>query len=207
MDRKLVVGLIGGIGSGKSRVAAAFARRGARVVSGDEAGHEALRQPEVKQRLVERWGPEVLGPDGAIDRRRVAARVFADPAELEALQAVVWPWITARLREQVAAARAEPGVRLVVLDAAVLLEAGWDGECDRVVYVDVPRATRLRRLAEGRGWSAKEVETRERAQLSLTDKASRADDAVDNSGTPGATECQVDALLRRWGLAEEAPGP
>jgi dephospho-CoA kinase len=198
----LVIGLIGGIGVGKSRVAAAFARRGAKVVSGDEAGHEALRQPEVLRRVVERWGPEVLGPDGAIDRRRVAARVFADPAELKVLQAITWPWIEARLRQQIDAARAEPGVRLIVLDAAVLLEAGWDRVCDRVVYVDVPRAIRLRRLAEGRGWSAKEVEARERAQLMLSDKASRADDALDNSGTPEALDRQADTLLRRWGLAE-----
>jgi dephospho-CoA kinase len=197
--QKPVVGLIGGIGSGKSRVAALLAERGARVLSGDQAGHEALRQPEVRARVVERWGPGVLDARGEIDRRRLAEKVFRDPAELRALEALVWPWIARRLREQVEAARAEPAVRFVLLDAAVLLEAGWNDTCDWIVYVHAPRAVRLRRLAEQRGWSAKEVEVRERAQLSLTDKARRADFALDNSGPPEALARQVDDLLPKWG--------
>jgi dephospho-CoA kinase len=197
---KPVIGLIGGIGSGKSRVSALLAERGARVLSGDEAGHEALRQPEVRARVVERWGPGVLDAHGEIDRRRLAERVFPDAAERRALEAMVWPWIGRRLREQVEAARADPAVKFVLLDAAVLLEAGWNDVCDWLVYVDAPRAVRLRRLAGQRGWSAKEVEAREQAQLSLTDKARRADFALDNSGPPEALARQVDDLLPRWGL-------
>jgi dephospho-CoA kinase len=197
---KPVVGLIGGIGSGKSRVSALLAERGARVLSGDEAGHEALRQPAVRARVVEHWGPGVLDDRGAVDRRRLAQRVFGDPAELRALEAIVWPWIGQRLREQIAAARAEPEVTFVLLDAAVLLEAGWNEACDWIVYVHAPRAVRLRRLAEQRGWSAKEVAAREQAQLSLTDKARRADFALDNSGPPEALARQVDHLLPRLGL-------
>jgi dephospho-CoA kinase len=198
---KPVVGLIGGIGAGKSRVSELLARRGARVLSGDQAGHEALRQPEVKARVVEHWGPDVLDEHGEVDRRRLAARVFADPAERRALEAIVWPWIGRRLREQVEAARADPAVELILLDAAVLLEAGWDDVCDRLAYVDTPRDVRLRRLAEQRGWSAKEVAAREEAQLSLTEKARRADDVLDNSGPPEALARQVDDLLRKWGVA------
>jgi dephospho-CoA kinase len=196
-----VIGLIGGIGSGKSRVSALLAERGARVLSGDEAGHEALRQPEVRARVVERWGPGVLDAQGEVDRRRLAGRVFGEPAERRALEAMVWPWIGRRLREQVAAARADPGVKFVLLDAAVLLEAGWNDVCDWLVYVHAPRAVRVRRLAGQRGWSAKEVEAREQAQLSLTDKARRADFALDNSGPPEALARQVDDLLPRWGLS------
>jgi dephospho-CoA kinase len=196
---KPVIGLIGGIGSGKSRVSARLAERGARVLSGDEAGHEALRQPEVRARVVERWGNEVLDARGAIDRRRLAQRVFKNPEELRALQELVWPWIGQRLREQVTAARADPAVKLIVLDAAVLLEAGWNEACDWIVYVHAPRAVRLRRLADNRGWSAKEVEAREQAQLSLTDKARRADYALDNSGPPEALARQVDDLLPKLG--------
>jgi dephospho-CoA kinase len=201
-NSKLVVGLIGGIGSGKSTVAAAFARHGARVVSGDQAGHEALRDPEVRQRVVERWGRGILNEQGEIDRRRLGAIVFADPAERAALEALVHPWIERRLREQIDAAARDPGVKLIVLDAAVLLEAGWNKACDRLVYVHAPREQRLRRLAAQRGWSAKEVAAREQAQLSLADKVRRAEDAVDNSGPPEATARQVDDLLRRWGLAD-----
>jgi dephospho-CoA kinase len=198
---KPVIGLIGGIGSGKSRVSELLAQRGARVLSGDRAGHEALRQPEVKARVVERWGPGVLDGRGEVDRRGLAARVFADPAERRALEAIVWPWIGRRLREEVEAARADPAVKLILLDAAVLLEAGWDGVCDRLVYVDAPRDVRLRRLAEQRGWSAKEVAAREQAQLPLAEKARRAHDTLDNSGPPEALARQVDDMLQRWGVA------
>jgi dephospho-CoA kinase len=198
--RKPVLGLIGGIGSGKSRVAALLSERGARVLSGDQAGHEALQQPEVRARVIERWGTDVLDAAGEVDRRRLAQQVFGDPAELRALEALVWPWIGQRLREQIEAARADPKVALVLLDAAVLLEAGWNDVCDWIVYVHAPRAVRLRRLAEQRGWSEKEVAAREQAQLSLTDKARRADFALDNSGSPEALARQVDDLLRNVGL-------
>jgi dephospho-CoA kinase len=207
MTTKPVVGLVGGIGSGKSRVAAAFAERGARVVSGDDLAHEALRQPAVKEQVVRRWGPDLLDEHGEVRRRQLGAVVFADPEERRALEAMVHPWIRERIRQELARAEADPGVRLVVLDAAIMLEAGWDAVCDRLVYVDAPRDVRLRRLAGQRGWSEKEVEARENAQLPLTAKAARADHVLDNSATPEHLNRQVDDLLRRWGLAHEAtPG-
>src|SRR5262249_40180134 len=138
--------------------------------------------------------------EGEIDRKAVARIVFADPAERQALEAIVHPWIGRRVREEVAAAQADPGAALVVLDAAGILEAGWNNVCDWLLYVHAPRAVRLRRLAEQRGWSPKEVEARESAQLSLTDKVTRADCAVDNSGPPDHTTRQVDDLLRRRDL-------
>src|SRR5262245_34362751 len=103
-----VLGLVGGIGSGKSEVAAALARRGGCVVAGDPLGHEALRQPGVREQVVARWGSELLGPDGEIDRRTLGAVVFAAPGERAALESIVHPWIGRRLAEQVAAARADP---------------------------------------------------------------------------------------------------
>jgi dephospho-CoA kinase len=197
---KPVVGLVGGIGSGKSRVAQALAERGGRVVSGDEAGHEALRQPDVIARVAGRWGPGVLDAGGQVDRRRVAAVVFADPAERKALEGMVFPWIEQRLARQIAEARRDGRVRFVVLDAAVLLEAGWDKVCDRLVYVHAPREVRLGRVAARRGWSEKEVQARERAQWPLAAKAARADVAVDNSGSLADVISQADALLKGWGL-------
>jgi dephospho-CoA kinase len=200
LPSKLVVGLIGGIGSGKSLVAAAMARHGARVVAGDRLGHEALLQPHLRDQVVRRWGRQVLDASGAVDRQKLGAIVFADPRERRALEALSFPWIEWRLGEEVAAAAADPGVPLIVVDAAILLEAGWNKWCDRIVYVHAPRHLRLQRVAGQRGWSAKEVEARERAQFSLTDKVRRAEVAVDNSGSPEETARQVDDLLRRWGL-------
>ena len=99
-------------------------------------------------------------------------------------------------------ANADPTVRLIVIDAAVLLEAGWNAVCDWIVYIHAPRAERLRRVREDRGWSEKEVEARERAQMSLTEKVSRADFAVDNSQAPDHLAHQLDALLGRLGVAK-----
>ena len=203
----LVVGLIGGIGSGKSQVAEEFARHGARIVSGDVAGHQALKQPQIKEQIVRRWGPDILDENGEVRRRRLGAIVFADPAQRQALEEIVHPWIKERIRAEVEAARRDPGVPLVVLDAAIMLEAGWHGVCDRLVYVDAPREARLRRVAGQRGWSAPEVEAREGAQMPLTDKAARADHVLDNSASLEHLGRQVRALLLRWGLlsAEAAP--
>jgi dephospho-CoA kinase len=198
MAHKLVIGLIGGIGSGKSRVAAEFARHGAAVISGDQHGHEALRQPDIRNRVVERWGAGVLDAQGQIDRRALGRRVFADAGELQALERIVFPWIERRIQEEIASARHDPAVRFIVLDAAVLLEAGWNRFCDRIVYVHTPRETRLQRLAQQRGWTEKEVQARAEAQLPLTTKVTRADAAIDNAGSPDDLAGQVAQLLTAW---------
>jgi dephospho-CoA kinase len=201
---KPVVGLIGGMGSGKSFVADLFRQRGAKVISGDQLGHEALRQPDMQAQVVQRWGPRVLDEHGAVDRRRLGAIVFADAGERRALEAIVFPWIERRIREEVAAAQADPHIALIVLDAAIMLEAGWHTVCDWVVFIEVPREERLRRLAEQRGWSAKEVQEREMAQMSLDEKRSRADYVVENTGPLEHLAQQVDHLLRQWGLPSAA---
>lgn len=195
MHPKPVIGLIGGIGSGKSFVAGLLAQRGGRIVSGDLAGHEALRDPAIKEHLVGRWGREILDDKGEISRRKVGAIVFGNPEERQALEATVFPWIKARLKEWIDAAMEAAAARFVVLDAAIMIEAGWSEVCDWIVYVHAPRSVRLRRLAE-RGWSEKEVEARESAQMSLTDKVSRADFAVVNVGCAEETCQQVDRLLQ-----------
>jgi len=197
---KPVIGLVGGMGSGKSEVAAEFARHGGCIVSGDRLGHEALRQPAIREQVARRWGTEVLAGDGEIERRKLGAIVFAAPAQRRELEAMVFPWIEQRIREEINAAMTDPNCQLIVLDAAVMLEAGWAKACDRLVYVEAPRGLRLKRLAEQRGWSTKDVTARENAQLSLTEKASHAHDAVDNSGSLEQLRPQVQTLLRQWGL-------
>ncbi len=200
-NSKLVVGLIGGIGSGKSQVAAALARHGARIIAGDQLGQAALRDPDIRTRVVSRWGQGIVDASGEIDRRRLAAIVFDDPAQRRELEAITHPWIRQRIHEEVVEARQDPRVSLIVLDAAVMLEAGWNDVCDLLVYVDAPREVRLERLTGQRGWSEKEVEAREKAQLPLTEKAVRADHVVNNSATLEHLNRQVNDLLHLWGLA------
>ncbi len=195
-----VIGLVGGIGSGKSLVAAELAAHGGHLIAADQLGHEALRQPEIKAQLVARWGDRVLGPDGAIDRKRVAAIVFADPGELRALEAMTHPYIGRRIREEIARARVRPDVRLIVLDAAVMLEAGWHGVCDHLAFIDAPREVRLERLRKRRGWTARELDAREAAQMPLEQKRRHADAVIENAGPPEAVASQVQPLLALWGV-------
>jgi dephospho-CoA kinase len=201
-----VIGLIGGIGSGKSRVAAEFARFGARIVSGDQLGHEALRQPEIGRQVTGRWGTRILKADGTINRSSLGALVFADAAQLRELERFVFPFIEKGIADQIAQARSDAAVPMIVLDAAILLEAGWDRFCDCLVFVDAPRARRLERIQRQRGWSEKEVDARAHAQLSLTEKMSRADAVLDNSGAPENLARQVQDLVRQWGLAAPRQG-
>jgi dephospho-CoA kinase len=195
--RPLVIGVVGGIGAGKSAVTAALARRGARVIAADQLGHEALRQPAIREQVLRRW-PGVASAAGEVDRRALGKIVFADPAELQALEALVHPWIKRRIAEEVGRARGDPAVPLVVLDAAILLEAGWDGACDRLVFVDAPYEQRLARLW-ARGWTERDLDAREEAQLPLTEKRLQADHVLDNSSTLTELERQVDALLQLCG--------
>jgi dephospho-CoA kinase len=204
---KPMLGLLGGIGSGKSRVAAALARHGGRVIQADELGHQALRQPEIRRRAVERWGPALLDNQGEIVRSRLAAIVFADPAELRALEDMVHPWIGQAIQREADRLRADPQVRFLILDAAVMLEAGWHALCDNLIFVETPRPLRLERLLRQRGWTAQEVQARENAQMPLTAKAEKADHVLENSGTPEQLDRHVTDLLGRWGLICPDPRP
>ncbi|MFL5341890.1 MAG: dephospho-CoA kinase [Gemmataceae bacterium] len=198
-SRKPVIGLVGGIGSGKSLVAQLLARRGGFPISADPIAHEALRDPGIRTKVVARFGAEVLGPDGEIVRKKLAGPVFADDSLRRELESWVFPWVECRVTEQVAQAEADAGVQFVILDAAVMLEAGWNNVCDGLIYVDAPREVRLARVAS-RGWSPEQVAAREQAQLPLAEKARRADAAIDNGGSAEQTARQIDELLTNWNL-------
>ena len=195
---KLVIGLIGGIGSGKSSVGTEFVRHGAAVIGGDSLGHDALHQPEIRAKVIERCGTGIANSNGEIDRRKLGAIVFADINLLRALEAIVFPWIKRALEEQVAAAQRDPKVRFIVVDAAVMVEAGWNKMCDKIVYVDASTEQRLARLALQRGWTAEEMAARSNAQLPLAGKKLLADAIIDNSGSADERARRVDELVKQW---------
>jgi dephospho-CoA kinase len=198
---KPVLGLVGAIGAGKSTVGRCLAARGAHVIDADALGHEALRQPEIVSALVHRWGERIRKPDGTLDRREIGRIVFTDPDERNALEATVFPYIGQRTRQEIAAAQANPAVAFVVLDAAVMLEAGWSDAVDRLIYVDAPRPDRIARLAARSGWGESELAAREAAQWPAEVKKARADAVLVNDAGPDALQEEVDRLLARWQIA------
>jgi dephospho-CoA kinase len=192
----LLVGLTGNIASGKSTVARLLADRGASLVDADLLAREAVRPgTPALAAIVDRWGPAVLAPDGALDRAALRARVFDDPAELEALNAIVHPEV-GRLRDAALAAARGRGDRLVVCDVPLLFERDLAGDFDVVVLVDAPRDLRLERLVHDRGLREPEAMGMIAAQMPAELKRARADLVIENAGPREALAEQVDAVWR-----------
>jgi dephospho-CoA kinase len=191
------IGILGGIASGKSLVTAIFAEHGFGVLNADRAGHETLRLPHVIAAARKRWGEEIVTPDGQIDRGRVAKIVFAPGEaarkEREFLEHLTHPEIGRLLLEE-ANHMAAAGVPAIVLDAAVMFEAGWNEWCEKLVFIEAPRTIRLAR-ALSRGWKEEDFIAREAAQESLDFKRDQADVVIDNSGTPAHTRWQIERCL------------
>jgi dephospho-CoA kinase len=181
----LTLGLVGGIASGKSLVAQCLYELGALVLDGDRAGHVVLREPQVIAAIRARWGDKVIDSAGQVIRREVAKIVFAagNAAEKTFLEKLTHPRIESALQVELAAAKASAdSPPAVVIDAALLFEAGWDKLCDKIIFVDAPRDVRLERAVR-RGWSAEQFAAREAAQLSPEEKRQRSHIVIRNVRT------------------------
>ena len=198
-----VLGILGGIASGKSLVSRELARLGAEVIDADRLGHEVLREPDVIAAAQSRWGDVVLGKDGELDRRQIAQIVFSQTpqgiTERQFLEQLTHPRIAAKMRDQISQLATQGAVDAVVLDAALLLEAGWDEYCDQILFVDTPLEIRQARAAS-RGWSPEDFAARETAQRSLAEKRSRSTVVIDNSASPEKTIAQIQ---RFWNSLHE----
>lgn len=203
-----VVGLIGGIGSGKSLAAAAMAARGATVLDADAIGHTLLDQRPARDEVVARFGDDILDPEAPeggprrVDRKALGRVVFAEPTSLKALERILHPRMRKTFEKAINRVSRRQEAPMVVLDAAILLEAGWDDLCDSVVFVESPPAARLARVAASRGWSSEQLTSREQAQLPLDRKRERADHVLPNDSTPEALEARIESL---WGRLTRRP--
>jgi len=181
----LILGLVGGIASGKSVVANVLRDMGAVVLDADRAGHFVLREPELIAELRKRWGDGILDSSGQVSRRAVARIVFAqgNEAERKFLEQLAHPRIEALLKQELEAVRNSPEPPpVLVIDAALLFEAGWDKLCDKILFVDASRDIRLER-AVARGWSAEQFAAREAAQLPPEEKRARSHIVIRNVRT------------------------
>ncbi|MEA2683840.1 MAG: dephospho-CoA kinase [Chloroflexota bacterium] len=190
-----IIGLTGGIGSGKSTVSAILRELGAAVVDADEAARAVVEpgQPALEE-IRQEFGEEMIGPGDRLDRRAMARRVFDDEGARRRLNAITHPrvreWMAARIQEEV-----EAGAEIVVMDTPLLYEAGLDGGTAETVVVWVPEEVQVER-AVGRGMEEADVRARIRAQMSLDDKRGRATHVIDNSGSRDSTREQTERLWR-----------
>jgi dephospho-CoA kinase len=179
----LVVGVCGGIGSGKSTVAHLLRELGARVVDADAISHDVLEEADVKQTVLQKWGKDLLTETGKIDRAKLGQAVFAKSEDVQELERLMHPRVRARMLKEIEMARKAPSVKVVVIDAPLILEGGLTTWCDALVFVDSARSARLSRLARRHGWDEETVTRREREQMPVEEKRRKCDHVVENFGS------------------------
>jgi dephospho-CoA kinase len=189
------VGLTGNVASGKSTVASIWAEEGIPVMSADALAREAVKPgSEGLRDVVDAFGPEMLSPDGTLDRGRLRALVFQDRGARERLEALLHPRIRV-LRDAWVREQDARGVPLVVLEIPLLFEAGLEDSVDEIVFVDAPNDVRLSRLVERRGLDPAEARRMMDAQLDPAEKRQRSHHVVENRGTPEALADRARELL------------
>jgi dephospho-CoA kinase len=195
-----VIGIVGGVGSGKSSVISGLAGFSLQIIDADRIGHQLLLRPEIRAALTTHFGPAILNAAGEIHRPALAAIVFGDtPAQQaarETLNQIVRPGIRAEILRQLQ--HTPPHIDAVILDAALLLESGLDQLCDHLIFIDTPEQLRSRRTTDSRGWSPEELRRRELSQWPLDRKRAACSHSIDNSGSLAAATSQLQQLLQEF---------
>ncbi len=191
-----VIGLTGGIASGKSTAASHLRELGAEVIDADLLGHR-IYEPGTRgfENVVRAFGDDIVAEDGTIDRRVLGGKVFGKPEELQRLTDIVWPLIRELAEHEIEQIGASDPDRVIVLEAAVLLEARWDDLADEVWVVVVDQSVAIERLVERNGMSREDAMARIRSQLSNRERLERSDRAIDNSASPDELR---NALRLEW---------
>ncbi|MCK9494816.1 MAG: dephospho-CoA kinase [Dehalococcoidia bacterium] len=197
-----IIGLTGGIAAGKSTAAEILREYGATVIDADRLGHRSY-EPGTPgfQKVVNAFGHDLVAKDGTIDRRILGGKVFGAPGELERLNAIVWPEIRALIKDEVKQIRASEDDPIIVLEAAVLLEAKWQDLCDEVWVVLTPVKTAVARLKERNNLAEDAAMARINAQMSNKERSAQADVKIENAGDEDELRQRVErawkALLQR----------
>ena len=181
MKTKPIIGILGGIGSGKSTVAACFAELGCVVLDADALAHAILDEPDVVLAMVDRWGPDVLDSDGAIGRGKVAKQVFDSREELDFLNGLIHPRVLERCEAMIQDSQTDPDIRGIVLDMPLLLEVGWEKKCDFLVFVNCSEEKRRERIAKNAKIDIQQLKKRENFQISLDKKKQKAHYVLNNN--------------------------
>ena len=193
--KKPIIGILGGICSGKSSVAAEFAKLGCGLIDCDEIAHKAIEKPEIKKEIIEHFGKDLLGSSGEINRSKLADIVFADSNKLILLNKIVHPVVLERVEQLIAQFNNSPDVKAIVLDMPLLVEIGWEKKCDKLVFVDCNEDLRLKRARKIGIFEKKQLKIRENFQISLDKKAYIAENTIDNNSDFSALARQVAGIF------------
>ena len=192
----LVIGLTGGIGTGKSEVSRILKELGAEVIDADRVGHEAYTpHTAIWREVVDTFGERVLGPAGDIDRKQLGAIVFSDPEAMGRLNAIMHPRMADIIREKIGRFR-EQGATLVVVEAALLIEAGWEPLVEEIWVISSTEEQVEERLRHRNGLSEEQIRSRVRAQMPFEERSRHAQVVVDNSGSLEELREEVESLCR-----------
>jgi dephospho-CoA kinase len=193
----LVIGLTGSIGTGKSEAARQLETLGASVISADQVGHEAYTpNTEAWEQVVATFGEDILQEDKEIDRRKLGAIVFSDPGQLDKLNAIMHPRMARMVADKIEVLRGQ-GVDVVVVEAALLFEAGWDTLVEEVWVTDSPEEIVIERLKQRNGLSEEEARKRIHSQMDRAERLERSDVVIDNSGDMAGLENAIKELWDR----------
>ena len=194
-----VVGLTGGIATGKSTVSRMLAEAGARIIDADRLARDVVQPGQPAwQAVANHFGPAILQPDGQIDRQRLGALIFHDPGQKAALNRIVHPAVFEAMARHLAAIEKQAPHSVVILDVPLLFESGMHQDLTEVIVVYAPESVQLQRLMARDGLARVEAAARIGAQMAIEEKRRRASVVIDNSGDPEATRAQVQRLWRRW---------
>jgi dephospho-CoA kinase len=207
-EGKPIIGIAGGIGSGKSFIAKLFVEDGCMVISSDEIVRQAYKDPIIKAQLKRWWGLMVFSPDGEIDRASVARKIFSKVEERRRLEQLLHPYANQVRERMMQEAAKDPQIKAFVWDTPLLFETGLDRLCDKLVYVDAPQEMRLNRVHEVRGWGPAELQEREKLQLPLDKKREMSDYVITNTADADSARGQVrDTLSRILAETQQQPAP
>ena len=185
--KKPIIGILGGVGSGKSTVAAEFAKLGCAVIDADEIAHNLLNKRDLRNKVVARFGREILSRGGKIDRRKLAGIAFAGARNLRALNRIIHPLVLKQVRELIKKANGQSRVKAIVLDMPLLAEVGWQKRCDKLIFVKCRQKIRFKRAKMNLGT----LKNRENFQISLDKKKAIADNTIDNNSGFSALARQI----------------
>ena len=189
--KKPIIGILGGVCSGKSTVAAELGKLGCKVIDADRIAHELLVRKDVKEKIVASFGRVALDSAGKIDHSKLADIVFTDGDKLQLLNSIVHPPVLDRAEQLIEQYNRQPAVKAIVLDMPLLAEAGWAKKCDKLIFVDCKRQIRVERAKKNGIFNENQLKIRENFQISLDNKADIADNTVNNNSDFSALVKQV----------------